>query len=253
MSNSQKPKADTPIKKPSNCFTNKSITLDNIWSLLSDINNKVNTYDSGFKDITTKLSSLESSLNDFTISLGKLSSDLSKVKKDNETLSSEVLLLRERVIQLEHSHSSIQPSDFDIVKESRDRMQKENNLIIFNVTDSISEDSSVDINSANEIFQELSSPILVSNAKRLGKPGNRPRPILVQLNSPSEVHSILRVKSKIRNSTRWKNVSISMDMTEIQRNLMKSLRSQLKAKRDRGDTSWYIKYVAGVPKLVQKN
>jgi len=37
-------------------------------------------------------------------------------------------------------------------------------------------------------------------------------------------------------------------MTNIQRNQIKLLRSQLKAKRDSGDSSWFIKNVAGVPK-----
>lgn len=60
MSNLQKPKADTPVKMPSNSFKNKAITVNNIWSLLSDINNKVNSYDTGIKDINIKLSSFES-------------------------------------------------------------------------------------------------------------------------------------------------------------------------------------------------
>jgi len=87
----------------------------------------------------------------------------------------------------------------------------------------------------------------------LGKPSNRPRPILIQFNSHSEVHSIFRIKSKLHSSTRWKEVSISTDMTINQRNHMKLLRAQLKDKRDMGDLSWFIKYVAGIPKLVQKN
>lgn len=67
-----------------------------------------------------------------------------------------------------------------MVKESRDRILKENNLIVFNVTDSMYLNSFV----VNEILRELSNPILASNAKRLGKPGNtsRPRPILAQFN-----------------------------------------------------------------------
>lgn len=253
MNNPQKSKADTPAKKPLNSSNNKVITLDNVWSLLSDINNKVNMYDTSIKDINVKLSSLENYIIDLKKSLKNLSSDLSKLKEENKTMSSEIKSLHERITLLENSNTSIQLPDFDIVKESRDRLLKENNLIFFNVNDSESEDSTLSIRLVNEILQDLSSPIGASNAKRIGKPGIRPRPILVQFNSPSEVHSILRVKSKIRNSARWKNVSISMDMTEIQRQHMKSLRSQLMAKRLTGDTNWFIKYFAGTPKLVQKN
>lgn len=119
--------------------------------------------------------------------------------------------------------------------------------------DSDNEVSLVTTNLVNEIFEDLPNPILVSNAKRLGKPSNRPRPILIQLNSKPEIQSILREKSKLRNSTRWKNVSISSDMTITQRNHLKSLGAQLKAKQELGDSSWFIKYVAGIPKLLQKN
>jgi len=82
-------------------------------------------------------------------------------------------------------------------------------LIIFNVSDSDYEDFSVTSSLANEIFHELLSPISVSNAKRWSKPSNHPCPILIQFNSPSELHSILRVKSKIHGSTRWKDVTTS--------------------------------------------
>lgn len=249
MASSQKPKADTPVMKTLTRNASKTITLDNIWSVLSDVNDKVTTYDSDFNNINIKLSNLESSFNDFKSSLNLISTELSKVKKDNEGLSSEIQLLRSRVIQLEHSQSH----NVDVIQESHDRLLKEKNLIIFNVPDSDTEASSVTTSLVNEIFKDLPNPVSVSNAKRLGKPSNRPRPILIQFNSHSEVHSILRIKSKLRSSTRWKEVSISTDMTINQRNHMKLLCAQLKDKRDMGDLSWFIKYVAGIPKLVQKN
>lgn len=94
MNNSLKPKPDTPIVKSTNTQVNKTITLEKIWSLLSDINEKVNTYDSGFSIISTKLSNLESCVNDLKNSMAILSSDLSKVKKENEVFTSEIQLFR---------------------------------------------------------------------------------------------------------------------------------------------------------------
>jgi hypothetical protein len=78
---------------------------------------------------------------------------------------SEIQILCERITKFEQPNSFAQLSDFDIIKESRDKILKENNLIIFNVADSISEDSSVATNLVNEILQELSSPILAFKAK----------------------------------------------------------------------------------------
>lgn len=50
------------------------------------------------------------------------------------------------LIQSEYSNSSLQSPNLDIFKESLDRMLKENNLIIFNVTDCISDDFPTTIN-----------------------------------------------------------------------------------------------------------
>jgi hypothetical protein len=48
-------------------------------------------------------------------------------------MSSEIQTLYKRITELEHSNSSVQLPDFDIMKEYRGRILKENNLIIFNV------------------------------------------------------------------------------------------------------------------------
>lgn len=51
-------------------------------------------------------------------------------------------------------------------------MLKEKNLIILNVTDTESENSSESTKLVTEIFKDLSSPILVTNARRLDKSKN---------------------------------------------------------------------------------
>lgn len=259
MSNySQKLRADAPAKRPPNSVNSKKpITLEHVWSLLSDMNTKVNASCDCVKDINVKLAGLESSVGGLKTSVDAIASDVSRAKNDNdESLASEVNSLRDRVGRLERRGSSdFRLPDFDLVKESRDRLSKENNVIVFNVADSASEDASATVGLVNEIFEDLSrSPAAaVYRAKRLGSPGDRPRPILVQFHSPAGVHAVLRAKSRIRDSPRWKHVSISMDMTLVQRDRMKSLRCQLKAKRDAGHAGWFIKYVAGVPKLLQNN
>lgn len=79
-SNINKPKADTPVKNTTSKNVNKPITLESIWSVLSNINDKVVNYDSDFNNINIKLSNLKSNFNDFNNSMGLLSSELSKVK-----------------------------------------------------------------------------------------------------------------------------------------------------------------------------
>lgn len=118
------------------------------------------------------------------------------------------------------------------MQEYRDRMFKENNLVIFNVVDYTSDHSSITISLVNDIFKESSSPILLSYAKRLGKLENRLHLILVQINLLLDVHTIVRDKSNFCNNARRKYVSISMDLTVLLKNHRKSLRLHFIAKRN---------------------
>jgi len=65
MASSHKLKTDTPVKNTLTKNINKPITLETIWSGLSDINDN-----SGFNNINIKLLNLDTSFKDFNNSLG---------------------------------------------------------------------------------------------------------------------------------------------------------------------------------------
>lgn len=79
------------------------------------------------------------------------------------------------------------------------------------------------------------------------------RPILLELDSPSNVYEILKSKNKLRSTKRWHQVSISEDKTTSQRAHMRQLRYELSKRRDQGENNWSIKYNRGTPYLAQKN
>lgn len=55
MSNNHKTKSDTPIKKTNVNTANKVITLEDIWSILTNIEGKVKENETNLNDINFKL------------------------------------------------------------------------------------------------------------------------------------------------------------------------------------------------------
>jgi hypothetical protein len=83
----------------------------------------------------------------------------------------------------------------------------------------------------------------------LGNCGQKPRPILLKLESFSDVKNVLKSKSKLRYIDRWHQISISEDKIATRRAYMKQ---NLARKSNSGDTNWFIKYNKGTPFLMKK-
>jgi hypothetical protein len=105
----------------------------------------------------------------------------------------------------------------------------------------------------NAIIKDLSLNSMVYNARRIGKLGVKPRPILVEFKSSSDVKDILKSKSKLKNDVRWRSIWIEEDLTKTQRDHLFLLRSELRLKRESGDVGWFIRFEKSTPSLVKKN
>jgi len=91
-------------------------------------------------------------------------------------------------------------------EESLERLSKANNFMIFNVPLSANKISDTSKVLVDDLFQDLAIQCPYTSAKRIGPVGSRPRPIVVQLNSPSDVNIFLKSKRKLRDFEGWKNV-----------------------------------------------
>lgn len=249
-------KKDTPIKKPanSNLISKKEPTISDVWNLLASVNSTVSSHNMHFTNINTNLQSLESNFNSMQTSLNDLRKELSKLKSDKIALETELALLRDKFDKFENSPSTQSPPySFDVYTKVRDRMSRDKNILVFNVPDSVDEDLNVSLNIGVDLFKDLSLPsIKIIRSKRLGKFSTKNRPILFELDSPSNVFEILKTKSKLRLIDRWRNVSISEDGTAWQRAHINNLRPELSEKRSQGENNWFIKYNRSIPYLAQK-
>lgn len=139
--------------------------------------------------------------------------------------------------------------DHDIMKEVFERQKRMNNLMIFNFNISDDRSDSVQI---NELFSEISGrPVSICSSELIGKPNkNGFRAMKVRLSNPADVGVILKNKAKAITS---KKVYIEPDMTPKQLEELNTVRNEFKHRRQNGEGNIRIKFVNGIPSIVQKN
>lgn len=171
--------------------------------------------------------------------------------------------ISERLSQLENPDRHIlSPEVFEtIISEVRDRERRETNIIVYGVPESSSDGEDADTQIATNLLRTIKSDdaytLSPDKVRRLGSrrtgAGSRPRPIRVILSSRQEVTSVLRNKNKARNQNRFKDFAIKMDETPYQRDLLKNCRQSLREREDAGEHNLTIKYIKGIPTIIQKN
>jgi len=95
--------------------------------------------------------------------------------------------------------------------------------------------------------------VSIIKTTRLGNNPNKSRPILVELENNDTVLSVLKEKSKLRQSDSWNHIWVTSDLTMMQKNQLNQVKSQLQKKIAAGDQNWYVKFVRGTLILTQKN
>ena len=139
-----------------------------------------------------------------------------------------------------------------IIAEMNDRRVRSGNLIIHGLPESPS--SSPDLSRAEDLeaVKSILNQIRPSDyvditLLRLGKRiGSAPRPLCVGLKSPDAVISVLRGKARYSGPCK-----ITDDKSRTQRQALDQLRTRLRELHERGETNWTIRYIHGVPTIVE--
>lgn len=191
----------------STSITKKVVTLDDIWKSLVTIQESVSSHDKKLETIVKNIEGFEISLKSFSTAIDNLTTELNLVKEEKASLAIEVKSLHEKVSKLESEHHcGLATHEHNIFQESLERMSKANNFMIFNVPPSANENSETLNVMVDDLFQDLAIQCSYTSVKRIGPVGFRPRPIVVQLSSKTNVHMVLKSKRKLRNFERWKNI-----------------------------------------------
>lgn len=241
---------DTPVKKP----VPPQKTEYSVSDIMAYLKNMQIGHDSKLTNIQSELSQYNVKFEVLLSKIDNLSSEVLALKNENITLKADVESLQLKIKDLESKPISFQSlAPVDIVKESEERISRNRNLLFFNVSDNVNETPDNLSQTINSLLHILSVSVSISKIIRIGKIGSKPRPILVELSSTQDVHSVLKCKSKLNNSAQWKHVGISTDMTQYQRSVLFEMKSIINSKKSTGEQGWFIKYVNGCPQLSKKN
>jgi len=202
-------------------FTKPSDSTENVQpSLLSEhqsLQNSVSTLSEKINSLCTNNNQLQNQLNSTISSLG------------------------------EQAHTVSHASSFNAVDEYMDRERRKLNLIVYGIPEASaptgSERQTADLKSIQGLVHSEFKITNLETTKcyRLGKQSNKQRPLLIKLSDSSTRRQILRNAKTLRNSSTYKNVFISPDLTPQERASNKQLRIELQRRKAAGEPNLIIK------------
>lgn len=180
-------------------------------------------------------------------------SELNKIADQNKASTKQ---LEKRISVVENKIKSgfdIAVSPDSIMSEIAERQKSESKVIVLNVPESKKSTGTDRLQDDREklatlILQELSHALPKIKIRRLGKPAEgKTRPLLLDTPSPEEARMLLKAKPADGSSSIFKHY-----LTHAQQRQLNSLRAELRELENSGDQSKTIKFINGVPKIVDK-
>jgi hypothetical protein len=138
----------------------------------------------------------------------------------------------------------------DSAREIEDRESRKNKLIWFGVPEHASDDVEVRKKADAQFVAELGKKVydfqgeVFKTVVRLGKKGDKPRPLLTVVSSADMISKILREAKAIRQHADYAGISVKRDMTPLERAEQRKLVSLRNQKREEAETNatgeWFI-------------
>lgn len=186
-----------------------------------------------------------------------LKSDIASIKKFNKHTEKQIESLESNIQQMKLIPStSCSPSlciQEEIIVELNERSQRCKNIILYGIAEPDSKDTderrAYDKSAVLDIIKTILDDCPIpEKIFRLGKyDSNKNRPLKVCFAIEESAKNILRNKNKCQKE----NVKIFSDQTPQQQAYRKLLKDDLERRTKEGETNLTIKYVRGIPKLIQ--
>ena len=104
------------------------------------------------------------------------------------------------------------PSTHDICNELQQRDNKQQNLVVFGLTESIA-----DTETAQQLVSDIGSLSSICSSFRIGKRvEGKSRPLIIRFTSKHERDDVYGRLKNLKGQTRWNNVSVALDLTKMQ-------------------------------------
>lgn len=221
-------------------------TLSTLSTSRSEIEKIFEKYLSPFKE---KIEKIEKNVTG-------IRADLNKFAEQNKNLTHQQKIFDKRITDIENKLTTINkyPDDPNsVIAEINERKKRESQVIILNIPESKKpvgvDRRQDDIDSVTAIIpEELSDIVPDIKLRRLGKPAqDKTRPVLLYAPTVAAARTILRSRPANNPDIRFKP-----SLTQAQQLHLRTLRTELDDLTQGGDNKKTIKYVNGVPKIVDK-
>ena len=104
------------------------------------------------------------------------------------------------------------PSTHDICNELQQRNNKQQNLVVFGLTESIT-----DTETAQQLISDIGSLSRICSSFRIGKGvEGKSRPLIIRFASKHERDDVYGRLKNLKGQTRWTNISVTLDLTKMQ-------------------------------------
>ena len=211
-----------------------------------------------------KMVRMENDQREIKEKMGELQSEIESLKQIILNLQKEVraqnISTNNRTRDMENNEGE-ENNQLEIIREemreSQEKEKKKNNLILFNVPESVEQRNESRIEDdkkwCKKVFSRREGLGLeiqdedVIEVIRLGKrqelENSKPRPLLVKMYSAGIKWHVIKNAKKLKNSSEEdvKKIFIVPDLTEKEREKDRELRKELERRRNNGEAGWYIK------------
>jgi len=240
-----------PPKNSNNTSDGEHLKLNDLYQTVKKMSSST---ESTLVNITKKLKNNDSHFKTLRDSINNIRVSLFELKKENTALRTEVDELRVRVEKLEQL-PKVDDVSFDLIREVQDFISKERNVLVFNIPEqqpTMPTSSSYPIVVPNELLKVPNIALDFADATWLGNILKNNGPQLIEFEYSNGSNTLLRTKMKLRNLENWKYVCVNGDQTK-KRLKMITLKTELKMRRENGESGLVIKYVNGEPTIVSNN
>lgn len=217
--------------------------------------------------IKQDISSINNQLIEMKNKTDQMITEHNNFKSDIQNLTSTVNNTEEKIKSLENDIQVLQNNQFtsssseylnseDMMTEIHDRIERSKNVIITGISEPQSDGDmakkrEADLREVNKIIQAI-QPLCPHPVKviRLGRyDANKTRAVKVCYSTQETAKIILKNKSSLKDS----NIKIYSDQTPNQQRNMVKLREELRLRKENGEKNLIIKYIKGIPKIIQES
>lgn len=168
----------------------------------------------------------------------------------------EVENFRNKIMQDQEEAKKILEETKSHIQEEKDRDARKNNIIIYRVEENASSSGEDSASYDKQFVRDLFCEVLkmsdneedIRKVIRLGKKGDKDRPMLVQLRSVITKNQVMESLKMLKNADeRFRRISVTHDMTKREREQCKEMVVQAKEKKNSDNSGEWKFVVRGQP------